>query len=76
MPLFTVIPSDQSFASAEIVAPDAARVFSIVQNLDCKEADIMREGAYAFSIRLSDNGLWQIFQRGEIETSESIQSFG
>jgi hypothetical protein len=39
MPLFNVIPTDHLFASAEIDAPDAARVFSIVQNLDCKEAE-------------------------------------
>jgi predicted P-loop ATPase/GTPase len=76
MPLFKVILNDRSFASAEIDAPDAARVFSIVQNLDCKEADVLHEGAYAFSIRLSDNGLWYIFQRGELEVIESIQSFG
>jgi hypothetical protein len=76
MPLFNVIPTDHLFASAEIDAPDAARVFSIVQNLDCKEADVLQEGSYAFSIRLGDNGLWTIFQRGELETADSIQSFG
>lgn len=74
MSLFRIFPTDQSFSSAEIIADDPAAVFQIVGRLACQEADVIADGAYAFSLRLGDNGLWTIFQRAQEE--ELIQAFG
>lgn len=76
MPLYTVLPSDQSFASAEIEAPDPARVFNIVERLECQEADVLQDGEYAFSIRLSTNGIWNVFQRDDTGAVETIPPYG
>lgn len=76
MPRFTVSPTDAAFASAELIAPDAARVLTIIQNLDCKEADVSTDGQYSFSARLGDNGVWTIFQREQAHETDSIPSFG
>lgn len=65
MPRFEILPADISFPTAEITSPNAAGVLLLVQRLDCKEADVMRDGEYSFSIRLGKNGLWCIYQRGE-----------
>jgi hypothetical protein len=67
MSRFNVYPTDDSFASAEITAPNVARVLSIVQMLDCKEAHVERDGEYVFSIRLGAKGLWCVFQREDEE---------
>ena len=63
MPRFQVLPIDKAVASVEVIAPDAAGILNIVQRLDCQEADVLRDGAYSFSLRLGRNGLWSIFQR-------------
>lgn len=76
MPLFRIFPTDQTFSSAEIIADDAAAVFQIVGRLACHEADVIADGAYAFSLRLGDNGLWVIFQRSQEDDAEAIQVFG
>jgi hypothetical protein len=65
MPRFLVRPIDEHVSSAEITAPDAASILGHVQRLDCQEADIFRDGAYSFSLRLGQNGMWSIFQRGD-----------
>ncbi|MBV1691720.1 hypothetical protein KRR38_29585 [Novosphingobium sp. G106] len=76
MPLFRIFPTDQTFSSAEIIADDPAAVFQIVGGLACREADVIADGAYAFSLRLGDNGLWTIFQRDREEEEELIPAFG
>jgi hypothetical protein len=63
MPLFKILATDHSYVSAEINADHAAFVFHKVQRLDCKEADVLVNDAYSFSIRLGENGFWSIFQR-------------
>jgi hypothetical protein len=75
MPRFLVLPTNQSFAPAEIDAPDAAPVLTIVQQLACKEAKVMRDDTYCFSVRLDANGMWTIFQRDDDEP-EGIEAFG
>jgi hypothetical protein len=71
MPRFLICPSDQAFSSVEFIAPDAAGILNMVHRLECKEADVMRDGIYSFSVRLGDNGIWCIFQR---EPTEQIQA--
>lgn len=63
MPRFRIRPADQLLPATEFTAPDAAIVLLIVQRLPCKEADVIRDGNYDFSIKLSDNGLWCLFHR-------------
>lgn len=63
MPLYKILPADPSLKSTEVRAADPACVFGIVQRLDCKEADVLQDGFYAFSLRLDANGMWSIFQR-------------
>lgn len=75
MPRFTILPTDPSYASAEITALDAGAVLNIVGRLECHEADVLQDGKYSFSVRLSQNGLWSIFQREQIVTEE-ITRFG
>ena len=60
---FHISPTDKSYPSAEMISPDAAGVLHLVQRLKCKEADVMRDGVYCFSVYLGDNGSWCIFQR-------------
>lgn len=74
MPLFKVLPTDQAFSSAEIIADSPAAIFPIVGRLACKEADVLVDDIYSFSLRLGDNGLWTIFQRHQEE--ELIPAFG
>lgn len=63
MPRYLVIPTDQTFSSAEIIAPDAAEVLNIVHRLHCGEADVFEDESYTFPVRCSENGLWTIFTR-------------
>jgi hypothetical protein len=72
MPHFTILPTDDSRSSIEIAALDAAGVLSVVGQLDCREADVMRDGAYSFSLRLTSCGMWAIYNRDH----ENIPSFG
>ena len=62
MPLFRIIPTDQSFSAAEIVAPKTAGVLIAVQRLECRSADVMRDGEYCFTAELGVNGVWCITQ--------------
>ena len=74
MPLFKILPTDQAFSSAEIIADSPAAIFPIVGRLACKEADVLVDDVYSFSLRLGDNGLWTIFQRDQED--EPIPAFG
>lgn len=75
MPRFKILPTDQSFHSAQIVARSEVEVLGIVARLDCKEADVLQGGAYLYSVRLDASGIWYIFQRDEPE-SDDIEAFG
>ena len=76
MPRFTVIPSDRPNFSAEITALDGGAVLNVVGQLACEEADILQDGRYAFSVRLSSSGMWTIFQRPIDTEPQDITSYG
>ena len=48
---------------AEIFTTDASKVLPVVQRLERKDADVFRNGAYAYSVRLGSNGIWSIYRR-------------
>lgn len=66
---FRIKPIDSAFSCVEIIARDAAAVLNLVHRLDCGEANIERDGAYAFSVRLEGNSYWCISQRRPAERS-------
>jgi hypothetical protein len=77
MPRFKILPTDQSYSSAQITALDAGAVLGIVDRLDCKEADVLQDEVYSFSVRLGSNGIWSIFQRPGHDTgSGKIEAYG
>lgn len=76
MPRFHIRPSDPSSPLTEFIVGDEAAVLHMVQRLDCKEADILRDEDYCFSVRLADNGLWTIFQRSGIDRGVGVPPFG
>lgn len=63
MPRFQIFPTNQSFSSAEVIAPDGASALVMIDRLECEEADVFRDGEYCFSARASPSGMWCIFQR-------------
>jgi hypothetical protein len=65
MPRFTILSTDQSYSATEITALDAGAVLNIVGRLDCKDADVLADGRYSFSVRLNDCGMWSVFQRDD-----------
>lgn len=65
MPLFKILPTDQTYSAVEIEAIDASAALNVVSQIECKEADVFENDSYAFSVRLDRNGLWSIFQRHE-----------
>lgn len=62
MSLFKILPTDRSFAPVEIEASNPARVLATVQESAFKEADVLQDNTYAFSLRLDANGIWSVFQ--------------
>jgi hypothetical protein len=66
MPTYKIIPSDGS-RLAGVTAMSAAAVLHLVQRLDCKQADVLRNARYSFSARLLSIGVWCIYQRDEEE---------
>ena len=63
---YLVRPLDPSFPSAEIIAHDAAPVLYQIERMNCREADVDRDGEYAFSASLQESGIWRIFQRNNV----------
>ena len=76
MPRFHIRPSNSSHPLAEYIVSDEAAVLHMVKRLDCKEAEVLRDEEYAFSIRLDENGLWTIFQRPGMGRGEVMSTFG
>ena len=67
-------PSVRAPPLADIIGIKPHQVFNIVSRLACEEADIFRDGAYSYSLRLDDNGIWCIFHR-EVCT-QPVPAFG
>lgn len=75
MPRYLIMPTDQTHSSAEMVAPNPGSALEIVSRLDCKEADVLEDGAYLFSVRKSGGAnFWHIFQRAQ--DLGSVSEFG
>ena len=70
---FTIIPIEPANTEREIAAIDASAVLNVVSQLGCGEADVLQDGSYSFSVRLSESGMWSIFQR---DREMDIGSFG
>lgn len=60
---FVIIPLSPDFPPTELIAHDAAGVLHLVERMGCKAADVERDGAHAFSVSLSDSGMWSISPR-------------
>lgn len=60
---FNIHPVDAAFPSVEVIAHDATTVLHLVQRIGCNEAEVQRDGVYAFSVRLEKSGFWCISQR-------------
>lgn len=78
MPRFKILPTDQSYSSAEITSSDPSAVLNVVCQLNCREADVLQDDVYSFSVRLSANGMWSIFQRdaGNDAEPDEVRAFG
>lgn len=61
MPRFTILPKEQQSVPVPDVF-DAGAVLHIVQRLGCKEADVLRDDKYSFSLALGENGIWSILR--------------
>lgn len=66
---FKIKPIDGSEPPFDFVDEDASRVLTVVQRMKCHEADVDRDGQYAFSIRLDDVGVWSVFERHGISAA-------
>lgn len=73
---FLILAADDSFRSSEIIAPDAGSALHAVDRLDVREADILEDGRYLFSVYLNANGVWCIFQRNHGLAAEVISAYG
>jgi len=76
MPRFTILPTDQTHSSAEVVALDAGAVLNVVGQLQCRDADVLEDGKYAFSLHRGTSGMWSIFQRADSGESGGVSAFG
>lgn len=75
MPLFKILPLDQSFASAEIFADNVGDALDKSRTLACSEADVLEDEKYIFSIRrMRSAGFWTIFQRDASEITPPLRS--
>jgi hypothetical protein len=64
MPRHQIFSSDRSY-SAQLVAPHAADVLTIVHHLRLKEAEVDCDGHYSFSVRLGDDRFWTVVRRDQ-----------
>jgi hypothetical protein len=74
MPRFTIVPAARTARAAEVTSPDAAVVLHPAARLECGDADVFENERYVFSLRLGENGLWQIYRRAE--PMEPVSAFG
>lgn len=76
MSRFKILTQDRSRPSVEFIATHSGEVLNRVQRLNCKEADVLRDGEYVFSLRLDDNGHWCVHQRDISGEGNVIPLFG
>ena len=75
MPRFQIFPIDRSYSSG-FEAPNAADALTLVHRLGLKEAEVDRDGAYSFSVRLDGNGVWCVYQRDQEGRRGGIEALG
>ncbi|GEM_PF-4227389 len=63
MAIFAIIPIDPEAVHTEVAGMGPSSVLHSIARLECREADVFKDGAYDFSARLSDRGVWHIFRR-------------
>jgi hypothetical protein len=73
---FLILAADDSYQSTEIIAPDAGSALHAVDRLNVREADVLQDGRYLFSLYLNGKGVWCIFQRDHGLAAESISAYG
>jgi hypothetical protein len=76
VPQFNILPADRSRPAAVISVRDAAGVLRAARKLNCGDVDVVLDGSYSFSVRLSGNGLWCIFQRELAKGQQGPPLFG
>lgn len=60
MPRFTIVRTDHS-ARTELTAGNADAVLHAINRLRYHDADVFRDGVYAFSVQVGDGGFWTIY---------------
>lgn len=62
MPRFTIVRTDHS-ARTELMADNADAVLHTINRLRYDDADVFRDGVYAFSVQIGEGGFWTIYHR-------------
>ena len=60
---FLIHPVASSIEPIEVIADNEAAVLTVLERLNCTEAQIHRDGSFAFSVKRFEDGLWQIYGR-------------
>jgi hypothetical protein len=76
MPLFRALATDHSYVSTEFDFEDVGDILSVVERLKCKEADVLADNVYSFSVRVANDGMFTIFQRDHEVGRVRIPAFG
>ena len=63
MPAYIIRAVDGSHMSVDIDSDHVDAIFDAVKNLQTKDADVLTDDVYVFSVRLDDYGVWSIFLR-------------
>jgi len=71
MPRYIIRAIDGSHMSAEINSDHPDAVFDAVRGLQSKEADVLADDVYVFSVRQDAFGVWSIFQRNRSRQSQA-----
>lgn len=64
----------RSRSSVQLVEVTSATVLSTMKYLHWTEADLMRDGEYAFSLRLLEPGSWMLYRRNHVAAAPRPRS--
>lgn len=73
--LYRIVATDRVHLSVEIHADEVAPIYTVLEQLDCLEADILADGVYAFSLRREESG-WSMFERDLAAGWQELTHFG
>jgi hypothetical protein len=65
MSSYRIVPTEGALSPFDVIVSEPEAVLAVVERSNFKKADVMRDGVYAFSIRLAENGVWSILQRDD-----------